>query len=98
MRTDRRREEQTLKPIGAAFAAVVAGLGASAGAAKAQPVQAPPRAPQMPAAQEQVHYLDPTNDPRFEEDPDLILGPSEPVEPFAERPISRAVQRDLFER
>jgi hypothetical protein len=91
-RADGMRDEIALRPIGAALAAVVAGLGASSADAQAEVRVAEPPAPN---AHEQMHYVDPTNDPRFEEDASLILGPSEPVEPFGESPAPR--QRDLFE-
>jgi hypothetical protein len=81
-----------LKPIGLALAAVVTGLGPNA---HAQAVETP-RAPPPPSPETaRVHYIDPTNHPGFEEDPDMVLGPSEPVEPFADAPVKR--QRDLFE-
>ena len=78
-----KREEQalTLKPVGLAFAAVVAGLGAG----KAQAVEAPRHAPLEPSAQANTYFVDPTNHPGFDEDPDMIVGQSEAVEPFAKR-------------
>jgi hypothetical protein len=82
-----------LKPIGLALAAVVTGLGAPG---QGQAVEAPRVSPPPPSPETaRVHYIDPTNHPGFEEDPDMVLGPSEPVEPFADAPAKR--QRDLFE-
>ncbi|HVY86813.1 MAG TPA: hypothetical protein VG943_16900 [Caulobacterales bacterium] len=92
-RTDRTRDEVlALKPIGKTLAAVVAGLGV---AGQAQPVEKPVAPPLEPTTNVRAHYVDPTNDPRLDEDPTLILGPSEPVEPFAEQ--SAPVQKDLFD-
>ena len=75
-----KREEQglTLKPVGLALAAVVAGLGAG----KAQAVEARPHAPLKPAAQGNTYFVDPTNHPGFEEDADMVVGQSTPVAPF----------------
>ncbi len=70
--------ETALRPVGLALAAVVAGLGA----AKAQALETRPHAPIEPSAREKAYFVDPTNDPAFEEDPTLVVGPSEPVEPF----------------
>jgi hypothetical protein len=81
------QREDALRPIGLAMSAVMAGL--SAQAASAAPV-----AP-APAPRAQAHFVDPSNDPRHEEDASLILGPSAPVEPFAEAP--KAKQADLFD-
>lgn len=82
-RTDRDREEAPLRPVGVALAAVVAGLGAAKAEAAAQ---APARAPVEPRDHHaRVHHVDPTNHPDFERDDSLILGPSAPVEPFAEQ-------------
>ncbi|HWA01854.1 MAG TPA: hypothetical protein VG841_16220 [Caulobacterales bacterium] len=92
-RNDRARDEASaLKPIGKTLAAVVAGLGV---AGQAQPVDAHPIAPLDPTTNTREHYVDPTNDPRLDEDPTLILGPSEPVEPFADAPAPK--QKDLFD-
>ncbi len=77
----KREEPLPLRPVGLALAAVVAGLGA----AQAQAAEAPPRAPLEPATQEMTYALDPTNDPGFEEDPDIVVGQSEPVEPLRQR-------------
>ena len=78
MKTNK-REEMPLKPVGFALAAVVAGLGAG----KAQAIEAPQRAPLEPASQTNTYFVDPTNHPGFEEDPDMIVGPSAPVAPLA---------------
>jgi hypothetical protein len=93
-RTEQMRDEVSLRPIGAALAAVVAGLGASSGGdAKATEIRVPE--PPQPSSHQQMHFVDPTNDPRLDEDASLILGPSEPVEPFGDAPAAK--QRDLFE-
>jgi hypothetical protein len=78
-----KREDQALplKPVGLALAAVVAGLGAS----KAQAAEARAHAPLEPAAQGNSYFVDPTNHPGFEEDADMVVGASEPIEPFAKR-------------
>lgn len=76
-----KREEMPLKPVGFALAAVVAGLGAG----KAQAIEAPQRAPLEPASHANTYFVDPTNHPGFEEDPDMIVGPSTPVVPLAGR-------------
>jgi hypothetical protein len=76
------REEMTpLRPVGLAIAAVVAGL--SAGKATAGEAPRAP-APLEPATQEKTYVLDHTNHPSFEEDPDLVVGPSAPVAPFGD--------------
>lgn len=72
------RDELPLRPVGLALAAVVAGLGAG----KAQAVEAPMRAPLEPSSQEKTFCVDPTNHPGFEEDSELIVGPSAPVTPL----------------
>ncbi|MGH6950503.1 MAG: hypothetical protein ACREH4_06505 [Vitreimonas sp.] len=77
----KREEASPLRPVGAALAAVVAGLGA----AKAEAAEARPHAPLEPATQEKTHAIDPTNHPGFEEDPDMVVGQSEPVEPLRPR-------------
>ena len=87
-------EVSALKPAGVLFAAVVAGLGS--GKAEAAPV-AQPRAPLEPAGQANTYFVDPTNHPGFEEDPSLIVGPSEPVEVLG-GVRADAKQRDLFGR
>ncbi len=68
-----------LRPVGVALAAVVAGLGAG----KAVAADARPHAPLDPTAREQAYAVDPTNHPGFEEDPDMVVGSSEPVAPFS---------------
>jgi hypothetical protein len=74
-----KREEPTpLRPVGVALAAVVAGLGA----AKAQAAEPRGQAPLEPATHEKTYVVDPTNHPGFEEDPDMVLGKSEAVEPL----------------
>ncbi|MEZ5994647.1 MAG: hypothetical protein R3C25_02745 [Hyphomonadaceae bacterium] len=69
------------RPVGLALAAVVAGLGAG----KAPPAEARAHAPLEPATQAKAFAVDHTNHPGFEEDPDMVVGPSDPVEPFAKR-------------
>lgn len=82
MKAQPRRDETTpLRPVGVALAAVVAGLSAG----KAAAVEAPARAPLEPTAHEHTYVADPTNHPGFEEDPELVVGPSEPVAPFSSR-------------
>lgn len=84
MKSHPKREDLTpaLKPVGVALAAVVAGLGV----AKAEAAEeARPHAPLEPAAQANVFVVDPTNHPGFDEDPDMIVGASEPVEPFSKQ-------------
>ena len=89
MKTHPKLEAQTpLRPVGVALAAVVAGLGAG----KAAPVEARTHAPLEPASQSNTYVVDPSNHPGFEEDPTLVVGPSEPVAPFG------SAQSDLFER
>lgn len=78
MKSHPKRDELSLRPVGLALAAVVAGLGAG----KAQAVEAPARAPLEPAGQAHTYVVDPTNHPAFEEDPEMIVGPSAPVEPL----------------
>lgn len=73
-----KREELPLRPVGFALAAVVAGLGAG----KAQVVEAQTRPPLEPSSQANTYFVDPTNHPGFEEDPDMVVGPSEPVAPL----------------
>lgn len=82
LRSHPKKEEQTtLRPVGIALAAVVAGLGAG------KAVAAEPRvhAPLEPASNEKAYVVDPTNHPGFEEDPEMILGPSTPVAPLSKR-------------
>ena len=81
LRSHPKKEEQTLRPVGIALAAVVAGLSAG----KAAPAEAHARAPLEPAPNEKVYVLDHTNHPGFEEDPNMVVGPSAPVAPFAKR-------------
>jgi hypothetical protein len=78
-----KRDEQALplKPVGLALAAVVAGLGAG----KAEAVEVRTHAPLEPAAQGHTYVVDPTNHPGFEEDADMVVGPSTPVAPFGGR-------------
>lgn len=77
----RRDDASPLRPVGAALAAVVAGLSAG----KAAAVETPARAPLEPATQEKTYAVDPTNHPGFEEDAEMVVGASEPVEPFNSR-------------
>lgn len=87
----KRDEPSALRPVGMVFAAVVAGL--SQAQAEAAP-EACAHAPLEPASQANCYVIDPTNHPGFEEDFSLIVGPSEPVAPFAAAPAKK--QRDLF--
>ncbi|MBL8530500.1 MAG: hypothetical protein JNK94_02090 [Hyphomonadaceae bacterium] len=87
----KRDELPALRPVGLALAAVVAGLGAGRAEA-AEPARA--HAPLEPATQEKTYVVDPTNHPGFEEDPDMIVGASAPVEPLRNAPP----QGDLFKR
>lgn len=82
MKAHPKREDAgpALKPVGLAMAAVVAGLGAQA---QAEDVRI--HAPLEPASRTQAYAADPTNHPGFEEDADMIVGPSTPVAPFGER-------------
>jgi hypothetical protein len=83
MKTHPKREELSLKPVGFALAAVIAGLGA----AKTEAVETnAARAPLEPTDHANTYRVDPTNHPGFEEDPDMVVGPSEPVEPLRKRP------------
>jgi len=82
MKTHPKREDQAgaaLKPVGLAMAAVVAGLGA-----QAQAEEARLHAPLEPASRTLAYADDPTNHPGFEEDANMIVGPSTPVAPFGE--------------
>ena len=81
MKTHPKREELSLKPVGFALAAVVAGLAAG----KAEGVRPKPHAPLEPTTQAKTYAVDPSNHPGFEEDPDMVVGPSEPVEPLRKR-------------
>ncbi len=77
MMKNARHEELPLRPVGFALAAVVAGLGAG----KAQAVELGVRAPLEPTSQSHTYVVDPTNHPGFDEDPDMVVGPSVPVAP-----------------
>jgi hypothetical protein len=76
-----KKDEQTLRPVGIALAAVVAGLSSG----KAAPAEAQVRAPLEPIENAKTYMVDPTNHPGFEEDPEMIVGRSEPVAPFGKR-------------
>mgnify|MGYP001172710439 CR=1 FL=1 len=78
MKTRFKREELSLKPVGFALAAVVAGLGAG----RAQAVENHVRAPLEPTSQANTYAVDPTNHPGFEEDPNMVVGPSGPAVPL----------------
>ena len=84
---DRFQDVGALKPVGVAFAAVVAGLGSRGAPAP----EARVHAPLEPAGQSNTYVLDHTNHPSFDEDPTLIIGESEPVPVFGG-------QQDLFKR
>jgi len=85
-----KREDLTpLRPVGLALAAVVAGIGAGKAAAAETPRA---HAPLEPASQANTYFVDPTNHPGFEEDPTMVVGASEPVEP-----LRNADQSDRFE-
>jgi len=77
----KREDIAPLRPVGLALAAVVAGLGAG----KAPPAGARAHAPLEPAGQANTYVVDPTNHPGFEEDPDMVVGPSAPVAPFGKK-------------
>lgn len=77
----KREDMAPLRPVGLALAAVVAGLGAG----KAPPAEARAHAPLEPAGQANAYVVDPTNHPGFEEDPDMVVGPSAPVAPFGKK-------------
>lgn len=81
-------DASALKPIGLTMAAVVAGLGVS-GRAQAADVRV--GEPLAPTPNTRVQYVDPTSDPASEE---IVLGPSEPVQPLAAKPEKQA---DLFD-
>lgn len=76
-----KRDELTLRPVGFALAAVVAGLGAG----KGQAAHAPQRAPLEPSAQGHTYTLDPTNHPSFEEDSAMVVGRGDAVVPLRPR-------------
>jgi hypothetical protein len=75
----RRDDPSSLRPVGVALAAVVAGLGGG----KAAAVEVRVHAPLEPTAQEKTYVADPTNHPAFEEDSTLVVGRSDPATPFA---------------
>jgi hypothetical protein len=81
MKSHPKKEEQTLRPVGIALAAVVAGLSSG----KAVAADAHPHAPLEPVANEKTYVADPTNHPGFEEDANMVIGRSTPVAPFAKR-------------
>ena len=82
LRSHPKKEEQsTLRPVGIALAAVVAGLSAG----KAVAVEPRVHAPLEPASNEKTYVVDPTNHAGFEEDASMVLGPSTPVAPFSKR-------------
>lgn len=83
----RMREDQALKPVGLAFAAVVAGLSGQQAAVAAERG--------VDLEKTRAFAVDPTNDPALEEDSGLILGASQAVEPFAEKPQPK--QPGLFD-
>ena len=74
-----KKEEQTLRPVGIALAAVVAGLSTGKAAALAPCAHAPLE----PVASEKTYVVDPTNHPGFEEDAEMVVGLSKPVAPLA---------------
>jgi hypothetical protein len=77
----KRDDASPLRPVGAALAAVVAGLSAG----KAAAVETPARAPLEPTTQAKTYVVDPTNHPGFEEDAEMVVGRSEPVAPLMKR-------------
>ena len=82
LRSHPKKEDQsTLRPVGIALAAVVAGLSTG----KAAAVETHVHAPLEPVANEKTYVVDPTNHPGFEEDPTMVIGQSEPVAPFGKR-------------
>ena len=81
MATHPKKEDLPLRPVGLALAAVVAGLGAG----KAQAAEIRPQMPLEPVERSHTYVVDPTNHLGFEEDPDMVVGASEPVEPFGNR-------------
>ena len=76
-----KRDDAALRPVGVALAAVVAGLSAG----KAVAAETPACAPLEPTTQAKTFVVDPTNHPGFEEDPEMVVGASEPVAPFSSR-------------
>lgn len=82
LRSHPKKEEQsTLRPVGIALAAVVAGLSTD----KAAPAEAHVHAPLEPVENAKTYVVDPTNHPGFEEDVTMVIGPSTPVAPFSKR-------------
>ena len=82
LRSHPKKEEQTtLRPVGIALAAVVAGLGAG----KAAPAEARTHAPLEPMANAKTYVVDHTNHPGFEEDANMVVGRGEAVEPLRKR-------------
>lgn len=77
----RKDDAASLRPVGVALAAVVAGLSAG----KAAAVETPARAPLEPTTQAKTYVVDPTNHPSFEEDSTLVVGPSDPTVPLLKR-------------
>lgn len=75
---DPKRDDLSLRPVGFALAAVVAGLGT----AKADAAHSPAPAPLEPTTHEKSYVIDPTNHPGFEQDESLVIGRSEPVAPL----------------
>ena len=87
-RTDRTlNDTPSLKPIGFAMAAVVAGIGARAQAAEVRVLTPTP----SPDAHAQTFGA--THDATSEEDV-LVLGPADEVEPLAEKPVK---QEEMFD-
>jgi hypothetical protein len=76
----KQEEMMPLRPVGLAFAAVVAGLGV----ANAKAPEAPTHAPLVPATQDKTFVVDHTNHPGFEEDASFVVGASAPVAPFSD--------------
>ncbi len=69
-------ETSALKPVGLALAAVVAGIGVGKADSTTEPRA---HAPLEPAGHANTYFLDPTNHPGFEEDPNLVFGESAPA-------------------
>lgn len=82
MKHPKKEDPIPLRPVGVALAAVVASLGAG----KAQAAETRANTPPLePTTQEKTFFVDPTNHPGFEEDPNMVVGPSEPTAPFSKR-------------
>ncbi|MET0183295.1 MAG: hypothetical protein ABW199_10450 [Caulobacterales bacterium] len=79
----RYRDDVALKPIGLALTAVVAGLGVAV-------AQSAPLA-------ETASIRPFTPDDTLKEPSELVIGPSEAVEPFSEQNDTQTLQQDLFE-